>query len=100
MTSRCFTKITKRCRLNKLTRHRFNAKGISRWNITHVEKKPAGAFIQMCSSRKVANNEGSAGHQKGISGYQQKMNSVAAEADNITEAVVMESTLKMERING
>ncbi|KZV33709.1 hypothetical protein F511_30684 [Dorcoceras hygrometricum] len=57
----------------------------SRWNITHVEKKPAGAFIQVCSSHSFANDEGSAGHQKGISGYQQNMNPVAAEADNITE---------------
>ncbi|KZV32187.1 hypothetical protein F511_19888 [Dorcoceras hygrometricum] len=31
LTSRSITKITKKCHLNKLTRHRFNAKRISRW---------------------------------------------------------------------
>ncbi|KZV34090.1 hypothetical protein F511_05772 [Dorcoceras hygrometricum] len=31
LTSRCFTKIAKRRHLNKLTRHRFIAKEISRW---------------------------------------------------------------------
>ncbi|KZV06931.1 hypothetical protein F511_45587 [Dorcoceras hygrometricum] len=36
LTSRCFTKIAKRCRLNKLTRHRFIAKEISRWKNTNA----------------------------------------------------------------
>ncbi|KZT76597.1 pentatricopeptide repeat-containing protein-like [Dorcoceras hygrometricum] len=44
VASRCFTKIAKRCRLNKLTRHRFIAKEISRW-------KNAYAFQQMNSSK-------------------------------------------------
>ncbi|KZV47800.1 AAA-type ATPase family protein [Dorcoceras hygrometricum] len=33
--------------------------------ITHM-LKPAGAFIQMCSSRSIANDEGRAGYQKGF----------------------------------
>ncbi|KZV53144.1 hypothetical protein F511_16479 [Dorcoceras hygrometricum] len=45
LTSRCFTKIAKRCRLNKLTRHRFIAKGISRW-------KNAYAYQQVISSKR------------------------------------------------
>ncbi|KZV17929.1 gibberellin 2-beta-dioxygenase 1 [Dorcoceras hygrometricum] len=36
LTSRCISKTTKRRYLNKLTRHRFNAKGISRWKNTYA----------------------------------------------------------------
>ncbi|KZV35299.1 hypothetical protein F511_41300 [Dorcoceras hygrometricum] len=45
LSSSCILKIAKRCRLNKLTRHRFIAKGISRW-------KNAYAFQQMNSSKR------------------------------------------------
>ncbi|KZV44828.1 hypothetical protein F511_32669 [Dorcoceras hygrometricum] len=57
------TKITKRCHLNKLTRHRFNAKGISRWKDTNVYQQVNSS--KCYSSRSIFDNvDGvSAGYQ-------------------------------------
>ncbi|KZV53669.1 hypothetical protein F511_38947 [Dorcoceras hygrometricum] len=63
LTSRCYTKIAKRCRLNKLTRHRFSAKGISRWNNAY-------AYQQVISSKRFTSRSYLATMMEISAGYQ------------------------------